>query len=175
MKAKQLYGIIFLPLLSLYADTCYSDELWSVKAENFIPVDTEKECQNLHIGSYIANRCGCFKDFTKAKEKLQKYKLLYPNAYVTKTRKERFQTLTISKPIVKEVKEDVAKSVDINTTFRFKAIQNDTKNPLETFEDTQKLAQSNANLNTAFNENSAFYGLSLEGKYEQYLNQDYAM
>jgi len=177
MQTKKLYSIIFLPLLSLYADTCYSVELWSVKAQNSTPLQTEKECQNLHIGDYIASRCGCFEDILDAKEKLQEYKLLYPNAYVTKTRRSRFKTTpTVETPIRKELEEEeVATTVDINSSFRFETTQNEANNLLESDEDIEKLSQSNANVNTAFSENSVFYGLSLEGKYEQYLNQDYVM
>lgn len=232
MQSKKLYSIIFLPLFSLYADTCYSVELWSVKAQNYAPQEIENECQDLKIGGYIASRCGCFENRSEAKKKLKRYRFLYPNAYVTKTLRSRFKTQkpvkkmqvinSTAQPVTKEIpaidntlkpvteeipdidntlkpvteeildlnstveplkevlmdinnivqpaKKEVA---DINSTFRFEATQDNTKNLLERREDIQKLSQNNDNLNSAFGQNSSFYGLSLEGKYEQYLNQDY--
>ncbi|WP_457743871.1 hypothetical protein [Sulfurimonas sp.] len=162
---KKLLLLLFFGFISLSASSCYSVELWSVKAYNQAPLQTESDCKILEIGSYHANRCGCFSNIKEAKIRLLKYKASYPKAYITKTLRSRFSHKSqVRTPLKKQT--NIALSY---TPSKYFYVSNDIKK----IKYNNELQKNKINIDKAYGDLSSFYGLSLEGKYEQYLNQNY--
>jgi hypothetical protein len=121
-----------------------------------------------HIGNYYTLRCGCYEQISQAQNRLQKYKKRYKDAYVTQTRRSRFE---VKKPITAfEYKYDF----NASAVSLFPKISNavlKSKNSLESsIKQYTKLLQREEQ---SINKGSDFFGLSVDAKYDQYFSQDY--
>jgi len=163
MKKLLLLFVLGSLSASLSASSCYSVELWSVKSYNPEPLQSESDCKILEIGTYHANRCGCFSNIEEAKKRLAKYKPTYPKAYVTKTLKSRF--------IQKSQMQPSLRVTPNYNPSKYLEIADDSQSPIY----KKELQNNKTKINKAYSDLSNFYGLSLEGKYEQYINQNYVM
>ncbi len=179
--------LLMSPLTGADLPTCYSIQLQSVKGLHANLGHTSQECQEMQIDTYVAKRCGCYKLLEKAKKDLLQYRQTYPKAILVQTYTYRFQkrasqtqaldnklkTNTSSANNTLLVDDDwsiTKKFVDLNFTF-------DTNSLLQSNYIQEhfhsKIQNNQKEIQNAFVSFSDLYGLSLQGKYEQYLNQDY--
>jgi len=167
---------------TLYASqSCYSVQLWSVKNSQ----GTEKEqlknelkgCSLLHIGSYDSMRCGCYKTIQEITT-LNEYKKKYKNAYIVQTLQHRFKRQKIVKneftvqPKPKYFLDKYNFNVlDVNLTSQISEEKFSANNDLPRLMDE---LSSNAKMQMQqIQSNSGLFGLSIQGKYDQYAKQNY--
>ncbi len=89
---------LFVLSFVLYAknlQTCYTVQLQSApySTKNLQKLSNSKyptECTLMRISNALTLRCGCYEGYTKAKEKLPKYKKQYKYAYIATSYKYRF-------------------------------------------------------------------------------------
>jgi len=175
--------LIIQPLQSADLSTCYSVQLKSIKTLQAASLHTSQECREMKIGAYITTRCGCYESFDRAKTNLLQYKHTYPNAILVETYKYRFnsQLATTHTPTSLQIKNnnETMQNNDWNITnellkqpFSFDSNTLIQTNYLQERFHT-KMQKNQNKVQNNFTKQSDFYGLSLQGKYEQYLNQDY--
>ena len=175
------------PLLGADLPTCYSIQLQSAKGLHTNLHNTSQECQEMQIDTYVAKRCGCYESLEKAKKALLRYQQTYPNAILVQTYTYRFQkkpsqTQSLSyklkantdsvnnTPLVDDNWSITKKFVDENFSFDTNSLlqSNYVQERFHT-----KIQNNQKEIQNTLANHSNLYGLSLQGKYEQYLNQDY--
>ena len=179
---KYFYFFIFFiayPVLGSDLSSCYSVQLKSVSQLKQATLQVPQGCQEMQISSYATWRCGCFETTTQANKSLSKYKHTYPNAILVQTYKYRFaKNYTLTRATAPKMKELTIKN-DWNITKKlFNENFSFNSNSLKQTDYLQNnfytdIQQNQKNVQNTLANQSNFYGLSLQGKYEQYLNQDY--
>ena len=179
---KYFYFFIFFiayPLLGSDLSSCYSVQLKSASQLKQATLQVPQGCQEMQISSYATWRCGCFETATQAKKSLSNYKHSYPDAILVRTYKYRFsKSHTLTQATAPKIKELTIKN-DWNLTTRlFNGNFSFYSNSLKKTDYLQNnfytdIQQNQKNVQNTLANQSNFYGLSLQGKYEQYLNQDY--
>ena len=191
MQMRRLFSFFTLffmyPLTGTDLPTCYSIQLQSAKGLHTNSGHTAQECQEMQIDTYVAKRCGCYESLEKAKQDLLRYQQTYPNAILVRTYTYRFQkrpsqTQTLSyklkantttvntTPLVDDDWSITNKFVDQNFSFDTNSLLQ--SNYLQERFHT-KIQNNQKEIQNTFGNSFNLYGLSLQGKYEQYLNQDY--
>ena len=182
-KYTPLLLILFtLPLFSDDLSTCYSVQLRSSPKLLSLTPDLPQECKEMGIGSYSTLRCGCYTSAINAKKSLAHYKTKYPKAILVETYRYRF--MQNKKPqtdkivSIKEKKEQTRDWSILTKLFAkglsFSNLQATQNAPTYLQQDMkQELLKNKTDKEQLLLEQSNFYGLSLQGKYEQYLNQNY--
>jgi hypothetical protein len=176
-----LLVIFTSPLFALDSLTCYSVQLRSAPKTLSLPSTLPRECKEMTIGSYTTLRCGCYTSAKMAKTKLMHYKENYPKAILVETYKYRFikEEEALKKSIPKKRANNQVRDWSILTTLftnehSFRALPSTTENKDSIQKGMkQELLKNRENKQQLLSEQSNFYGLSLQGKYEQYLNQNY--
>jgi len=128
-------------IYTLNADTCYSIQIWSQKgAVDSMQKKIPNSCKLYDIGGYTTSRCGCFAEIDDAQKVLNRYKKLYPTAYITKIAQDNI----LKKHLGFGSRDSLSYAKELDRNF----IQLDSKD-------------------------STIYGLTIEGKYEEFENRDY--
>lgn len=171
--------LITYPLLGNDLSSCYSVQLKSAPQLKQVTLQVPQGCQEMQISSYATWRCGCFETATQAKKSLSNYKHTYPNAILVQTYKYRFdKSPTPTKAPALKIKELTTKNDWNITTKLFKgnfSFYNDSLKQTDYLQNNfyANIEQNQKNVQNTLTNQSDFYGFSLQGKYEQYLNQDY--
>jgi hypothetical protein len=163
---KRFLSLLMLFSIGANAQSCYSVALWSIpkkaKKPNML-ISYEAECKVFEISSQVTQRCGCYDSVSEAKELLKKYINKFHTAYITPTRRSRFEIVE-KKPSVKvQAKSYVAKSFELSTI----EIQDNNNSLKSALKENRELSKKH------IDNESDFYGLNLYGNYGQYFNQNY--
>ncbi len=172
-KYIYLFIILFIyPLLGDDSASCYSIQLQSSKEKILQISKFPAECQAMEIASYNAIRCGCYSSATDAKTSLEHYKTKYPKAILVQTYKYRFIPNKETKIEKEKEWSSLASLLYQEITF---ANSSQAFNEQKYFQTSmkQEFLQNQTKREKLLSKESNFYGLSLQGKYEQYLNQNY--
>jgi len=177
-KSYILYALLFFNIsLSAKEAICYSVELFSTTKKNYIISEKLlQECISPTIGKYTVVRCGCYDDMDQAKESLKKYKNTYPSSYIINTYKKRFAIKSnISKnKITKQTQKKPFRAKRYVDVSLFPITQDYNQNLNNSFEKVQQQFFENTNKEIDYLEsNSNLFGFFFEGKYDQYVNQNY--
>jgi hypothetical protein len=170
-KIISLVSILFV--FSVWGDEqelCYSVQLLSSQKPLQNLARYPAECKQMNIALHNTLRCGCLDSKRAVKNKLQAYKKHYPNAIVVQTYRYRFHTKP-KKKLQKERKRDWSVLSDIFKHSIFFTPSDTTQNSQKNL--PQAIISNQTTAESLLNSQSNFYGLSLQGKYEQYLNQNY--
>ena len=174
-----LIFLIAYPLLGNDLSSCYSVQLKSVSRLKQLTLQVPDGCQEMQISSYATWRCGCFETARQAKKSLLNYKHKYPNAILVQTYKYRFaNSHTLTQATAPKTKELTSKNdwnistklFNENLSFYSNSLKQTDYLQNNFYADIQK---NQKNIQNTLENQSDFYGLSLQGKYEQYLNQNY--
>jgi len=170
MKLVLLFFVWMLILDAKELSTCYSIQLLSFPSKNSqIHVDIPSSCQKIIIKKIATLRCGCYSDYKKSQNKLLEFKEKYPKSIIVSTYRYRFE-----KPIeTQELAEDLVKNKLLKKhNFTFNPQKNENKSDIQEKLKLQ-LGKISLDYHASLLNQSDFYGLSLYGKYEQYINQNY--
>jgi hypothetical protein len=176
IKYYLLILLAVLPLQSEELPTCYSVQLQTDLKLYNPSFRLPKQCQIMRINGYVVYRCGCYETRKEAQKSLKYHKKNYPNALLVKTYKYRFHKNTAKKSFLPNTHhrrwENLNLVLNKNITFNNSKTSLNNENTRE-IQSYDKLQKNQTSLQDNRKNISNFYGLSLQGKYEQYINQDY--
>lgn len=181
-----IFLFVYLNLEASPEKSCYSVELLSHPQNSSLTMKAYPDtCLKMSIGKFDVVRCSCYEKYSEAKTLLAKHKINFDKAHIVKTYKSRFsstnlKTKKIEKestplkkitPLVFQNRVDIFKGrydfFDFNTTL-------EDEEDIQLFDSMKYQLENNRDLQLSKLDNSiTLYGLSLDAKYDQYLNRDY--
>jgi hypothetical protein len=170
-----LFFIFNINSLSAQEESCFSVELFSYPQNSSEQKSYPKSCLLMDIGQFSVVRCACYENYLDAKELLKTQKGTFPKAHIVRTYKKRFKITPEKKKI--KIKPLIFKnSVDVfdNNYDFFKTTTQETKEELSELENiTSQLTDTKELQLSKLKNGFTLYGLSLDAKYDQYLDRDY--
>jgi len=163
------------------SDECYTIELWSVHKSKYKKgieeikyLDENRECKIFYIGNYYTMRCGCYNSISDIKD-LNKYKKQFKNAYVRTTLKSRFVKKIVSSKIVpSKIISKENSYIDLSSITLLPKISD--KNIIHKTDMEKDISRYKKSIEQQFHQiknRSNIVGFGIEGRYDQYINQNY--